>query len=222
MINIAIDGPAGAGKSSLSKLLAKELSYIYVDTGALYRAVGLKFLRLGFNTALEGDIDTILEDTMLDIRFIDGAQRVFLDGEDVSDDIRTPEASMMASAVSAKPVVREFLLGMQRRLAEKNNVVMDGRDIGTVILPNAQVKIFLTADVKVRAERRYKELIEKGQEVNFDEVLEDMKVRDYNDSNRPIAPLKQADDAVLADTTNLSFEESLELLIKIAREGISK
>ena len=222
MINIAIDGPAGAGKSSLSKLLAKELSYIYVDTGALYRAVGLKFSRFGFDTSLQGDIDTILEDTMLDIRFIDGAQRVFLDGVDVSDEIRTPEASMMASAVSAKPVVREFLLGMQRRLAEKNNVVMDGRDIGTVILPNTQVKIFLTADVKVRAERRYKELIEKGQTVSFEEVFEDMKVRDYNDSNRPIAPLKQADDAVLADTTNLTFEESLELLIKIAREGISK
>ncbi len=221
MINIAIDGPAGAGKSSLSKLLAKELSYIYVDTGALYRAVGLKFSRMGFDTELQGDIDTILEDTMLDIRFIDGTQRVFLDGEDVSDDIRTPTASMMASAVSAKPVVREFLLGMQRRLAEKNNVVMDGRDIGTVILPDAQVKIFLTADVEVRAERRYKELLEKGQEVDFNEVLEDMKVRDYNDSHRPIAPLKQADDAVLADTTNLSFDESLELLLKIVREGIS-
>ena len=130
-------------------------------------------------------------------------------------------ASMMASAVSAKPVVREFLLGMQRRLAEKNNVVMDGRDIGTVILPDAQVKIFLTADVNVRAERRYKELIEKGQEVDFNEVLEDMKIRDYNDSHRPIAPLKQADDAVLADTTNLSFDESLELLLKITKEGIS-
>ncbi len=221
MINIAIDGPAGAGKSSLSKLLAKELSYIYVDTGALYRAIGLKFSRLGFDTELNGDIDTILEDTMLDIRFIDGAQRVFLDGEDVSDDIRTPTASMMASAVSARPVVREFLLGMQRRLAANNNVVMDGRDIGTVILPNAQVKIFLTADVKVRAERRYKELIEKGQTVDFNEVLEDMKLRDYNDSHRAIAPLKQADDAVLADTTNLSFEESLALLIKIVKEGIS-
>ena len=222
MINIAIDGPAGAGKSSLSKLLAKDLSYIYVDTGALYRAVGLKFSRMGFDTELKGDIDTILEDTMLDIRFVDGTQRVFLDGEDVSDDIRTQAASMMASAVSAKPVVREFLLGMQRKLAENNNVVMDGRDIGTVILPNADVKIFLTADVKVRAERRYKELLEKGQEVSFDEVLEDMKIRDYNDSNRPIAPLKQADDAVLADTTSLTFDESLELLKKIVKEGTVK
>ncbi len=220
MINIAIDGPAGAGKSSLSRLLAGKLEYIYVDTGALYRAVGLKFSRLGFDTNLEGDIDSVLADTVVDIRFINGAQRVFLDGEDVSDDIRTPVASMMASAVSAKPPVRAFLLDMQRKLAENNNVVMDGRDIGTVVLPNAQVKIFLTADVEVRAERRRKELAEKGQDVPFAEVLEDMKTRDYNDSHRPIAPLKQADDAVLADTTTLTFEESLELLLNIVKEGI--
>ena len=219
MINIAIDGPAGAGKSSLSRLLAKDLEYIYVDTGALYRAVGLKFSRLGFDTELKGDIESVLDDTVLDIRFIDGVQRVFLDGEDVSDDIRTPIASMMASAVSAKPPVRAFLLDMQRKLAEFNNVVMDGRDIGTVVLPNAQVKIFLTADVATRAQRRYKELCEKGQQVTFDEVLEDMKVRDYNDSHRPIAPLKQADDAILADTTHLDFDSSLQLLKDIVREG---
>ena len=220
MINIAIDGPAGAGKSSLSKLLAKELSYIYVDTGALYRAVGLKFSRMGFDTELKGDIDTILEDTMLDIRFVDGAQRVFLDGEDVSDDIRTPTASMMASAVSAKPVVREFLLGMQRKLAEKNNVVMDGRDIGTVILPNAQVKIFLTASAEARAERRYKELVEKGMDVKLEDVLADMIERDYNDSHRAIAPLKQADDAVLCDTSNLTLEESIKLIISTIKDNI--
>ncbi len=220
MINIAIDGPAGAGKSSLSKLLAKELKYIYVDTGALYRAVGLKFSRLGFDTELKGDIDAVLEKTVVDIRFIDGVQRVFLDGEDVSDAIRTPEASMMASAVSAKPAVRAFLLDMQRTLAKNNNVVMDGRDIGTVVLPDAKVKIFLTADVETRAQRRLKELLEKGEKVTFEEVLEDMKLRDYNDSHRDIAPLKQADDAVLADTTTLSFEESLQLLIKIAKEGM--
>lgn len=219
MINIAIDGPAGAGKSSLSRLLAKELEYIYVDTGALYRAVGLKFSRLGFDTSLNGDVDAVLSDTVVDIRFIDGVQRVFLDGEDVSEDIRTPVASMMASAVSALPPVRAYLLDMQRKLAENNNVVMDGRDIGTVVLPNAQVKIFLTADVSIRAERRYKELCEKGQKVSFEDVLADMKERDYNDSNRPIAPLKQADDAVLADTSDLSFEESLELLKEIVKEG---
>ncbi len=220
MINVAIDGPAGAGKSTLSRLLAKTLEYIYVDTGALYRAVGLKFSRLGFDTELNGDIEAILADTTVDIRFIDGAQRVFLDGEDVSDDIRTPEASMMASAVSAKPSVRAFLLDMQRNLAKTNNVVMDGRDIGTVVLPDAKVKIFLTADVKTRAERRYKELIEKGQSVGIDKVLEDMKQRDYNDSHRPIAPLKQADDAYLADTTTLTFEQSLELLLNIVKDGI--
>lgn len=222
MINIAIDGPAGAGKSSLSRLLAKELEYIYVDTGALYRAVGLKFSRLGFDTELKGDIEAVLKETVVDIRFIDGAQRVFLDGEDVSDDIRTPIASMMASAVSAKPAVRAFLLDMQRKLADTNNVVMDGRDIGTVVLPDAQVKIFLTADVTVRAERRYKELCEKGQQVDLSEVLADMKQRDYNDSHRDIAPLKQAEDAVLADTTKLNFDESLELLKKIVREGVER
>ncbi|MEE0929321.1 MAG: (d)CMP kinase [Acutalibacteraceae bacterium] len=219
MINIAIDGPAGAGKSSLSRLLAAKLGYIYVDTGALYRAVGLKFSALGFDTELIGDIEAVLAETEVDIRFIDGAQRVFLDGKDVSDDIRTPTASMMASAVSAKPPVRAFLLDMQRNLAKKNNVVMDGRDIGTVVLPDAKVKIFLTADVEARAMRRFKELQEKGDNATFDEVLEDMKIRDYNDSHRPIAPLKQADDAVLADTTKLSFDESLELLLNIVKDG---
>lgn len=222
MINIAIDGPAGAGKSSLSRMLASKLGYIYVDTGALYRAVGLKFSRLGFNTDLIGDIEKVLEDTTLDIRFIDGVQCVFLDNEDVSNKIRTPEASMMASAVSARPVVREFLLDMQRNLAKTNNVVMDGRDIGTVVLPDAKVKIFLTADVKERAKRRLLELEQKGETVSFEEVLKDMEIRDYNDSHRPIAPLKQAEDAVLADTTTLNLEESLCLLEKIVQEGISK
>lgn len=222
MINIAIDGPAGAGKSSLSRKLAANLGYIYVDTGALYRATGLKFSRLGFDTSLEGDIEAVLKNTVVDLKFVNGEQRVFLDGADVSDLIRTPEASMMASAVSAKPAVRAFLLDMQRLLAKNNNVVMDGRDIGTVVLPDADVKIFLTADVEERAKRRLLELTEKGQTVSFEEVLADMKQRDYNDSHREIAPLKQAEDAVLADTTKLDLEGSLELLEKIVREGTAK
>ncbi len=222
MINIAIDGPAGAGKSSLSRKLAEELGYIYIDTGALYRATGLKFSRLGFTTELSGDIAEVLKTTSVDIKFVNGEQRVFLDNEDVSDLIRTPEASMMASAVSAKGEVRAFLLEMQRALARNNNVVMDGRDIGTVVLPDADVKIFLTADVRERAKRRLLELQAKGAKDTFEEVLADMKQRDYNDSHRAIAPLKQAEDAVLADTTRLDLEGSLELLLKIAREGTAK
>lgn len=220
MISVAIDGPAGAGKSTLSRKAAKELGYIYVDTGALYRAVGLKFSNLGFDTDLKCDIADILANTKIDIRFVEGEQRVFLDEKDVSDDIRTPKASMMASAVSAKPEVRAYLLDMQRMLANDNNVVMDGRDIGTVVLPNATVKIFLTASAEDRAKRRYDELILKGQSVTFKEVYDDMVKRDYNDMHRDIAPLKQADDAVVADTTGFEPEQSLELLLKIIKEGI--
>ena len=218
MISVAIDGPAGAGKSSISRIAAKRLGFIYVDTGALYRAVGLKFSLSGADTALNCDIDGILADTSVDIRFKDGEQRVYLDGRDVSSEIRTPAASMMASAVSAKPQVRAFLLEMQRKLARENNVVMDGRDIGTVVLPNAKVKIYLTASAEVRAERRLKELTEKGTQVTFKEVYEDMVKRDYDDMHREIAPLKQAEDAVLADTTNCNFEESVELILKIVNE----
>lgn len=218
MISVAIDGPAGAGKSSISRIAAKRLGFIYVDTGALYRAVGLKFSLSGADTALNCDIDGILADTSVDIRFKDGEQRVYLDGRDVSSEIRTPAASMMASAVSAKPQVRAFLLEMQRKLARENNVVMDGRDIGTVVLPNAKVKIYLTASAEVRAERRLKELTEKGENVTFKEVYGDMVKRDYDDMHREIAPLKQAEDAVLADTTNCNFEESVELILKIVNE----
>ncbi len=219
MISIAIDGPAGAGKSTLSRKTAENLKFIYVDTGALYRTVGLKFSRRGFDTSLECDIEAILADTTVDIRFVNGEQRVFLDGEDVSDEIRTPTASMMASAVSAKPPVRAFLLEMQRKLARENNVVMDGRDIGTVVLPDATVKIYLTASAEARAQRRYKELLEKGTNVTFKEVFDDMVQRDYNDMNREIAPLKQADDAIVADTTECNLEESLALLLKIVKEN---
>ncbi|MBR3908638.1 MAG: (d)CMP kinase [Clostridia bacterium] len=219
MISVAIDGPAGAGKSTLSRKLAQTLGFIYVDTGALYRTVGLKFSNAGADTTLDCDIDAILADTAVDIRFINGEQRVFLDGNDVSDDIRTPTASMMASAVSARPQVRAFLLEMQRKLARENNVVMDGRDIGTVVLPNAEVKIYLTASAEARANRRYKELLEKGTTVTYKEVYDDMVQRDYNDMNREIAPLKQADDAILADTSDCNLEESLALLLKIVKDN---
>lgn len=222
MISVAIDGPAGAGKSTLSRAAAKKLGYIYVDTGALYRTVGLKFLNLGYDTELNCDIDKILEDTKIDIKFIDNEQRVFLDGNDVSDKIRTPEASMMASAVSAKPPVRAFLLEMQRKLARENNVLMDGRDIGTVVLPNATVKIFLTASAEVRAKRRYNELVEKGMDVNYQDIYDDMVKRDYNDSHRAIAPLKPAEDSVLADTSDCTFDGSLKLILDIIENKVNK
>ena len=222
MISVAIDGPAGAGKSSLSRKAAENLGFIYVDTGALYRTVGYKFSQKGANTDLNCDIEGILADTTVDIRFVNGEQRVFLDGSDVSDKIRTPEASMMASAVSAKPPVRAFLLEMQRRLAKENNVVMDGRDIGTVVLPNATVKIYLTASAEKRAERRYKELLEKGTTVTLKEVYDDMVQRDYNDMHREIAPLKQAPDAVVVDTTECDLDESLNLLLKTIKDNLKK
>ncbi len=219
MISVAIDGPAGAGKSTLSRKTAENLGFIYVDTGALYRTVGLKFSRMGADTELKCDIEGILAETTVDIRFVDGEQRVFLDGEDVSEAIRTPAASMMASAVSAKPPVRAFLLEMQRKLARENNVVMDGRDIGTVVLPDATVKIYLTASAEDRAKRRYDELVQKGTAVTFKEVYDDMVQRDYNDMHREIAPLKQAEDAILADTSGFEFEDSLALLLKIIKEN---
>ncbi len=220
MISVAIDGPAGAGKSTISRKLAKKLNFIYVDTGALYRAIGLKFLRLGFDTELNCDIEEILATTKIDIKFVDGEQRVFLDDEDVSELIRTPDASMMASAVSAKGPVRAFLLEKQRELARENNVIMDGRDIGTVVLPNAEIKIFLTASPEIRAKRRYVELCEKGSTVEYKEVLDDMIKRDYNDSHREIAPLKPSSESVIVDTSELDFNESVDTLYNIIKERL--
>ena len=221
IINVAIDGPAGAGKSTISRAAAKELGYIYIDTGALYRTVGLNAMRKGADiNDPESVVATITDDLKVELRFIDGEQRMFLNGEDVSDKIRTPEASSAASKVSAVPAVRQYLFDLQKDLAKNNNCIMDGRDIGTVVLPDAKVKIFLTASPEARAQRRYKELIEKGMDVKYDEVLADMIKRDYDDSHRAIAPLKQADDAVLADTSDCTLEESIELIIKIIKDNI--
>jgi cytidylate kinase len=221
IINVAIDGPAGAGKSTISRKAAAELGYIYIDTGALYRTVGLNALRKGADLQSdEAIIATITDDLKVELKFIDGEQRMFLSDEDVSDKIRTPEASMAASRVSAVPKVREFLFDLQKKLAKENNCVMDGRDIGTVVLPDADVKIFLTASPEARAERRFKELTEKGMDVKYEDVLADMIKRDYDDSHRAIAPLKQADDAILCDTSNIGLEESIALIIKTIKDNI--
>ena len=219
-INIAIDGPAGAGKSSIAKLVSKELGYIYVDTGALYRTVGLYSIRKGIDTKDAEAVTGTLKDIEVKLGFVDGAQHVFLNGEDVSDAIRTPEASMGASNVSAIPAVRTFLFDLQRDIAKNNNCIMDGRDIGTVVLPNAQIKLFLTASPEARAERRYKELIEKGEKVDFQEVLDDINKRDYQDSHREIAPLKQAEDAILVDNSGCNLEEGTAFVIGIIKEKL--
>ena len=221
MINIAIDGPAGAGKSTISRKAAAELGFIYIDTGALYRTVGLNALRKGadINDA-ESVVATLTDDLKVELKFVDGEQRMFLCGEDVSDKIRTPEVSSAASKTSAVPEVRKFLFDLQKQLAKENNCIMDGRDIGTVVLPDADVKIFLTATPEARAERRYLELKEKGMDVKYEDVLSDMIKRDYDDSHRAIAPLRQADDAVLADTSGNTLEQSIDLILTIIKERI--
>ena len=207
MFNIAVDGPGGAGKSTICRAVSKELGFIYVDTGALYRAVGLGALRRGLDTKNVEEITSLLTDIDVNLVFENGEQKVTLNGEDVSTDIRLPEASMAASNVSAIPAVRQFLFDLQQKIAAENNCLMDGRDIGTVVLPNAQLKIFLTASPEVRAKRRYDELVAKGQDVSFDDILSDLNERDYQDSHREIAPLKQADDAILLDTSDMTFDE---------------
>ena len=220
IINVAIDGPAGAGKSTVSRAAAKAMGYIYVDTGALYRAVGVNALRKGIDTKDKPAVAATLSEISVDLVFENGEQKVLLNGENVSEEIRTPPASMAASDVSAVPEVRAFLFDLQRDIAKRNNCIMDGRDIGTVVLPDAQVKIFLTASPEERAMRRYKELIEKGNDVNYEEVLEDLVQRDYNDSPREIAPLKPAEDGVILDTTGMSLEESVNAIIKIIKEKV--
>ena len=215
MINIAIDGPAGAGKSSVSKAVAKKYGYIYVDTGAMYRALAYKAISNNISIKNADLIDDMLKNTKLAIVYNEFGQRMILDSEDVSDSIRTPEVSMGASDISAIPSVRKWLLDMQKDIARENNCIMDGRDIGTTILPGADVKIFLTASVEERAMRRYNELLEKGESVTYEDVIEDVKTRDYNDSHRAVSPLKKADDAIEVDTTGYNLEQSVDLICDI-------
>ncbi len=221
MINVAIDGPAGAGKSTIARKAAAELGFIYVDTGALYRTVALNALRNGVeNTKNPEEVLPTLKTAEVSLKFIDGEQHVFLRDEDVSTAIRQNEVSMAASNVSSIPEVREFLFDLQRNIAKNNNCIMDGRDIGTVVLPDAKIKIFLTASAEARADRRFKELQEKGQDVQYDVILKEIKERDYQDMNRATAPLKQAEDAVLVDTTEIGLDESIELMINTIKERL--
>lgn len=212
MISVAIDGPSGAGKSTLAKRLAKELGYLYVDTGAMYRAIGLFALRQGVDPKDEAAVTALLPQIQIELRYVDGAQRVLLCGEDVSEAIRAENVGMATSAVSAHPPVRAFLLELQRGMARTHDILMDGRDIGTVILPDATVKIFLTASAEARADRRFKELQDKGVDTDYETVLEDIRRRDYQDSHRATAPLRQAEDAVLVDTSEMDLEESFQAL----------
>ena len=215
-VNIAIDGPSGAGKSSISKAVATDLGFIHVDTGAMYRAIGLYALR---HECLEPEaIEQVIEDITVELKFIGGAQRVMLCGEDVTDYIRSPEVSMAASKVSAVPAVRAHLLDLQKKIAAENNIIMDGRDIGSVVLPHADLKIFLTASAEERASRRYLELREKPNCPTYEEILRDIEQRDYNDMHRAIAPLTKADDAVEVDSTSMGFNEVVERIADLIRE----
>ena len=218
---VAVDGPSGAGKSTLAKAIAAELHIIYVDTGAIYRTIGCYARRQGVDAADARAVVALLPRVRIEMRYDEqGLQHMLLQGEDVTEEIRLPEMSLYASAVSAIPEVRAFLLEMQRDFARKSSVIMDGRDIGTVVLPHADVKIFLQADVEVRARRREKELQERGTPRPFQQVLTEMKERDYNDSNRAAAPLRAAEDAVVVDTSDLNFQQSKEAMLQIIREKV--
>ncbi len=219
--SVAIDGPSGAGKSSLARRAAAQFGLIYVDTGAIYRCVGLAAYRRGINTRDAESVEKILPELDIRMRYNEaGEQRMYLGEEDVSADIRLPEISICASNVSAHPAVRAFLLEMQRKMARDYNVIMDGRDIGTVVLPDAELKIYLTASAEARARRRLLELQAKGIDTTFEEVLQDIELRDYQDTHRAEAPLRQAEDAVLLDTTEIDFNESFEALCRIMEERL--
>ena len=219
---VAVDGPSGAGKSTLAKAIAKEMNIIYVDTGAMYRCIGLYMYRSGIGSKDAPHVIAALPQVHIEMRYEDGLQHMVLNGQDVTEEIRLPEMSMYASDVSAIPEVRNFLLETQRAFARENSVIMDGRDIGTVVLPDAQVKIFLYADVEIRARRRFLELEQRGTPVPYEEVLKDMEQRDYNDTHREVAPLQPAADSIMIDTSRLSFRESLELLLDVVRGSIGE
>ena len=220
--SIAIDGPAGAGKSTIAKALAKELGYHYVDTGAIYRTVAYFLDLLGISPKDVDGVERYIDELTIEIEYDEtGKQHMIMNGMDVSDEIRTQDISQKASLVSAHKIVRDMLLDMQRDVAKKHNVIMDGRDIGTVVLPKATVKIFLTASAEVRAKRRTDELVAKGQQANYEQTLKEIKQRDYQDSNRPIAPLKQADDAVLVDTSDMGIDQVLAAIKTIVQEKIA-
>ena len=221
-VSIAIDGPAGAGKSTMARACAKALGYLYVDTGAIYRTVGYYMRLMGIGPKDQDGIRRLIDEVNIDIRYADGVQHMILNGEDVTSELRTPEMSMYASGVSAQPCVRAFLLDMQRQLARPHNVIMDGRDIGTVVLPHAGAKVFLTAAPEARARRRLLELKQRGQETELETVLRDIVQRDEQDRNRAVAPLRQAEDAVLLDTTELGLEESLKALISLVKGRLAQ
>ena len=217
-MNIAIDGPAGAGKSTIARIAAKRLDFLYVDTGALYRAIGLYLLEKGTDIADETALKASLDEIEIEIRYEEDVQHVILNGHDVSKEIRNEKVGIMASKSAALLPVREKLLSLQRDIASKNDVLMDGRDIGTNILPSAELKIYLTASVEVRADRRYKELVEKGQDPDYEVIKKDIEERDHQDMTRAISPLKQADDAVLLDSSDMTIEEVVEKIISLADE----
>ena len=217
-INIAIDGPAGAGKSTIAKMLAKELGYVYVDTGAMYRAMAYYFLQQGIDKEDEAAINAAADGADVTIRYVDGAQEVLLNGENVTGSLRTEQVGNMASSTSVYPAVRVKLVALQQKLAKTTDVIMDGRDIGTCVLPDAQVKIYLTASVETRAKRRYDELVEKGEHADFEKIEADIRERDYRDMHREMSPLRQADDAVLVDSSDMNIEQVVSAILGIVKE----
>ena len=218
--SIAIDGPSGAGKSTVAKAAAKALNFVYLDTGAIYRTVAWHITLMGIGPKDTDHVPMLLDDCNIRIDFQEDGQHMILNGMDITGEIRTPEIAACASQVSAQPAVREFLLDLQRDLAKSHNIIMDGRDIGTVVLPDASLKIYLTATPEARAKRRYDEYIAKGQKTTFEEVLKDQEKRDYDDSHRAIAPLKQAGDAVVVDTTDMGLQESIDYCVALMRERL--